>query len=174
MFYPIPSFNFDVPFFCETSSHNFLRPSLHYANPPHTLALAYSPFRQYDLQAPFRSFVVGRVASFLKLPRLKHLAVRNNQDLSKLLSSVRSLLESLHMQVESNENLELDESIKHGEQITDVDTDTFSIICSSSSITPLKRSIPGNDRGEDLSVDTVHAQHSCSKMKKIKIEKEDV
>ncbi|MQM16748.1 hypothetical protein Taro_049707 [Colocasia esculenta] len=75
---------------------------------------------------------------------------------------------------ESNENLELDESIKHGEQITDVDTDTFSITCSSSSITPLKRSIPDNDRGEDLSVDTVPAQHSCSKMKKIKIEKEDV
>ncbi|MQL72721.1 hypothetical protein Taro_005049 [Colocasia esculenta] len=75
---------------------------------------------------------------------------------------------------ESNENLELDESIKQGEQITDVDTDTFSITCSSSSITPLKRSIPDNDRGEDLSVDNVPAQHSCSKMKKIKIEKEDV
>ncbi|MQM00239.1 hypothetical protein Taro_032981 [Colocasia esculenta] len=76
--------------------------------------------------------------------------------------------------VESNENLELDESIKQGEQITDVDTDTFSITCSSSSITPLKRSISNNDRGEDLSVDNVPAQHSYSKMKKIKIEKEDV
>ncbi|MQL79410.1 hypothetical protein Taro_011835, partial [Colocasia esculenta] len=86
-----------------------------------------------------------------------------------------SLIEEyLSSSIESNENLELDESIKHGEQITDVDTDTFSITCSSSSITPLKRSIPDNDRGEDLSVDTVPAQHSCSKMKKIKIEKEDV
>ncbi|MQM16780.1 hypothetical protein Taro_049741 [Colocasia esculenta] len=62
---------------------------------------------------------------------------------------------------ESNETVELDESIKQGEQITDVDTNTFSITCSSSNITPLKKSIPDNDRGEDLSVDTVPAQHSC-------------
>ncbi|MQM05371.1 hypothetical protein Taro_038186 [Colocasia esculenta] len=69
-------------------------------------------------QACARSFVVSRVARFLKLPRHIHLAVRNDHELSRLLSS------------ESNENLELDENIKHGEQITDVDTtDVFLFRC---------------------------------------------
>ncbi|MQL85219.1 hypothetical protein Taro_017748 [Colocasia esculenta] len=89
-----------------------------------------------------------------------------NQILNKTAINLRDKLMK-----ESNENLELDESIKEGEQITDVDTDTFSITCSSSSITPLKRSISDNDRGEDLSVDNVPAQHSCSKMKKLKLKK---
>ncbi|MQM07239.1 hypothetical protein Taro_040075, partial [Colocasia esculenta] len=72
------------------------------------------------------------------------------------------------------ENIELDDSIKQSEQITDVDNDIFSITCSSSRITPLKRTISDNDPMEDLSGDAISAQHSCSKTKKIKVEKEDV
>ncbi|MQL74687.1 hypothetical protein Taro_007058 [Colocasia esculenta] len=56
------------------------------------------------------------------------------------------------------ENIELDESIKQSEQITDLDNMTIS----------------GNDRTENLSGDVIPAQHSYSKKKKIKVEKKDV
>ncbi|MQM10540.1 hypothetical protein Taro_043438 [Colocasia esculenta] len=151
MFYPRPSLIFDVPFFLRnlfpylSSPYPALRQSTSHPRPRILPIQAAS-----TSQARARSFAVGRVCL---IPCTDRLAIAFN---------------------ESNENLELDESIKHGEQITDVDTDTFSITCSSSSITPLKRSITDNDRGEDLSVDTIPTQHSSSKMKKNKIEKEDV
>ncbi|MQL71072.1 hypothetical protein Taro_003376 [Colocasia esculenta] len=51
---------------------------------------------------------------------------------------------------------------------------TFSITCSSSSITPLKMTISDNNRMEDISGDAISAQYLYSKTKKIKVEKEDV
>ncbi|MQL90518.1 hypothetical protein Taro_023112 [Colocasia esculenta] len=89
--------------------------------PPHTLALAYSPSRRTHPHRRARSFAVGRVARFLKtghyaqrvsfdapvylfavleylaaevleLARHIQLAVRNDQELSRLLGEVRSLL----------------------------------------------------------------------------------
>ncbi|MQL90015.1 hypothetical protein Taro_022598, partial [Colocasia esculenta] len=70
------------------------------------------------------------------------------------------------------ENEDMDNNIKEDEHIQFMDHDTVSITCSTSSSTPLKKTLAENEREEELSADATPAQHSSNKMKKIKIEKE--
>ncbi|MQL92460.1 hypothetical protein Taro_025089 [Colocasia esculenta] len=71
------------------------------------------------------------------------------------------------------DHVDFDHSLIGSESIAEVEHDTLSVSCSSSSITPMKRVAVDTFNQPNSSEDLTPAQMSCNKKKQIKIEKND-
>ncbi|MQM10335.1 hypothetical protein Taro_043223 [Colocasia esculenta] len=72
------------------------------------------------------------------------------------------------------DDADFDDNVIGSEDIAQVEHDTLSVSCSSSSITPMKRVAADTLNQRNSSEDLTPAQMSCNKKKHIKIEKKDV